>query len=96
MTVDLTLRELAGLIVAAAALLGALAYLGKRVRALVHLLDAILKVVESSGEVVERELERNHGSSMKDDVTAIAYRVGDLWDRVEALEKKQARHRDTH
>lgn len=88
--------ELAGWIVGAvvslAALVAAAGYLISRVRDWVHILDRILSLVETSTEVVERELEINTGGSIKDDVSAIAHTVGNLWRRVEDMEANLTAH----
>lgn len=88
----MTPQEIAAWVVSAAAGLAALGYLGKRVRDGVHLLDRIEGLVRSSNAVVERELEANHGSSIKDDISGIAYTVGNLWARLEQLERDLHAH----
>lgn len=76
---------LAASIVGGAGLIGACAYLWRVGRNLARVLNTILTIVR-------RELEGNHGSSMKDDMTGVAYTVGMLWRRVEDLERHQRRH----
>lgn len=72
-------------VVGLASVIAAAGYLVKKVRAGVHILDRIERLVG-------RELEANHGSSMKDDITGIAFTVGNLWRRLEAVERDLADH----
>lgn len=95
----MTPEVVAGWILAAAALLGALAYIGGKLRRGVHLLDALERLVQDNTEVttathqvVDRELEQNHGSSMKDDLTGVVYTVGNLWGEVEQLRREFDEH----
>jgi hypothetical protein len=59
-------------VVAAAGLVGALAYLGKRV------FQPTIRRVRAIAHVIDRELDYNHGGSIKDDVHGIAVTVGQL------------------
>lgn len=82
-------HQLAGWIVGAvvglAALVGGIRYLLRQARAGVHVLDRI-------EALLSKELEANHGSSMKDDITGIAFTVGNLWRRLEAVERDLSDH----
>lgn len=74
-----------GVVVGLAGLIAAAGYLVRKARAGVHVLDRI-------ETLLGRELEANHGSSMKDDITGIAFTVGNLWRRLEAVEKDLSDH----
>lgn len=73
MTLDGT-SETAAIIVAIAAALAGVAYIYKAVRWVVHLGD---KLLDTAG-TVDRELTKNHGSSIKDRVTALGDNVSSL------------------
>lgn len=99
MTVTISLAQVAGAVMFLAALLTALGYLGRKVRALVHIADAIQAHARTAavragetGDLVSRELEHNHGGSMKDDVSAIAHVVGNLWRQVEDIDNRLTEH----
>lgn len=93
--------QVVGFILATTAVLGAAGYLAKKIRTAVHALDAIERVVkgaadraDDTGAIVERELAPNHGGSMKDDVSSIAYVVGNLWRQVEDIDNRLTDHLD--
>jgi hypothetical protein len=106
-------EQLAGWLVLFVAVLGALGYIARKVRAAVRVFDALEVLVQRVGDradlaadrahvaaeaadvtsvIVARELEGNHGSSMKDDVTAIAHVVGGLWGRIDDIDERLTRH----
>lgn len=58
-------------VVAAAAVAAALVYFARLTRKAVHKLDAI-------DELTSRELNHNHGGSMKDDMHGLAVTIGQL------------------
>lgn len=75
----------AQLYITAAAVLAALVYLGKK-------LLVIVQAVLAIHAIVQRELEHNHGSSIKDDIYGMARSFGEtqrlLDDVVEALRRQ--------
>lgn len=73
------------LLAGAAAGLAGLLYLLGRARRAARVLDAIQALVE-------RELEHNHGGSIKDDVHGTAVAVGVLQRRVSDLEREYRAH----
>lgn len=102
LAVTISLGEVAAGLVFLAALLAALGYLGRKVRDLVHVVDAVQTHAKTaavrageSGDIIVRELERNHGGSMKDDVSAIAYTVGNLWRRIDEIDDRLTHHLTT-
>lgn len=68
---NLTAEEAAAGVVLLAGVLGALGYIGKRIRRVVHIVDRIEAMVEPTHQVVAHELTHNSGSSMKDAVTSL-------------------------
>lgn len=66
-----TLSDTAVWVAAIAAGTAGLVYLARVARNVVQAIAAIL-------HIVERELEHNHGSSMKDDMTGMAIAIGKL------------------
>jgi hypothetical protein len=99
--ITVSLGEIAAGLVFLAALLTALGYLGRKVRALVHVVDAVQAHARTAaqragetGDLVARELEHNHGGSMKDDLTAVAYTVGNLWRRIDDIDDRLTAHLD--
>lgn len=73
---------------AAAAAVAGLAYLIRLGLKAARALDAIQTVVE-------RELEHNHGSSMKDDVHGMARAIGKLQRQVDDLDADYQNHKRT-
>lgn len=67
-------------IVLAAAALGAVIYLGQKA---LRLAQAVLAIQN----IVQRELEHNHGSSMKDDVYGMAIALGRAARRLDEFEE---------
>jgi hypothetical protein len=63
---------------AAAAGVAGCIYLAKKVRDLVRGVLYIVHAIEVIRHLVQRELEHNHGSSMKDDMHGIAVALGKL------------------
>lgn len=70
-TISIGADQTVGWVLASAALIAALIYLIRGAR-------KVLRIVRAIQNVVEGELEHNHGSSMKDDVHGIAVTVGNL------------------
>lgn len=71
-------------IITAAAVLAALGYIGNK--ALV-----IARAVLAVREIVQRELEHNHGSSMKDDIYGMARSLGEVQRRLDDYEDAMRR-----
>jgi hypothetical protein len=63
---------------AAAAGVAGVLYLAKKVRDLVRGALYVLRSIEAIKHLVQRELDHNHGSSMKDDVHGMAVAIGQL------------------
>lgn len=80
-----TAAGLVGIIVATAALLGAIGYLVNRVR-------RAWKVVVAVINVINRELHHNGGSSMKDDVTNLTRAVNLVARQVDDLDSRFSDH----
>lgn len=72
-----------------AAALGALGYLIRKLRRAVRVLDAI-------DHLVDHELTHNGGTSIKDDITAIAQAVGGLQADLRDLEAEVRSHHPLH
>lgn len=70
-----TIEEPAAVIVAVAAGLAALGYLGRWVRNLVHSIDNLDALMRPTARTVKKELTTNHGSSMKDTVDVLVERA---------------------
>jgi hypothetical protein len=85
------LHTLPGVIIAAAAVLVALGVIGKYLRQWFRWFVRLGNMVRAMDEIISRELEHNHGSSMKDDVHGIAVAVGVLQRRFGELARKQQR-----
>jgi hypothetical protein len=83
------LHTLPGAIIAAAACLVALGVIGKYLRQWFRWFVQLGKVVRAMDEIISRELEHNHGSSIKDDITGIAVAVGLLQRAAAELARKQ-------
>lgn len=66
---------LAGGVLAVTAGAGVLA---RKVWRIARALDRLLDLARESNDIVSRELEHNHGSSIKDDVHGLALAVGEL------------------
>lgn len=75
----------AGIVSSIASGLAGLVYIIGRARKAARVLDAIQ-------HIVERELEHNHGSSMKDDMHGVAVSVGKLQRRQDDLERRFDQH----
>lgn len=80
----MTAGESLALVAGVAAAVAAVSYLVGRARRAARVLDAIQAIVE-------RELEHNHGSSMKDDVHGLAIALGHLARRVDDIESTYRR-----
>lgn len=80
-----TAIEAAGAVITFVALCGALTWLVGRIKRVVRIFSAVLVIVE-------RELEHNHGSSIKDDVHGIAISVGHLQRQVEDVDDRLTHH----
>lgn len=65
-------------IAAIAAGVAALGYLAKKTRDAARAGVRMLRAVIAIQRLVERELEHNHGSSMKDDIHGMAVAIGQL------------------
>lgn len=96
---DALVEDPVGWTVALAALLAAVAYLGKVTRASVRWFRAVGRTVNVIEGVVQRELDHNHGSSIKDDVYGIARAVGvlgrtvdDLTDQITDVDNRLTSH----
>lgn len=76
MTVVPLAAQIVGLIVGAAALFGALAYLIRLGRRAVRFVGKGVDLLRALHSVVNHELTPNHGTSIKDDVYGIAVAVG--------------------
>lgn len=61
-----------------AAVVAGVLYLGAKLRRGVHIFDVLLQLVRDVDHRTSRELDHNHGGSMKDDVTGMAVSVGKL------------------
>lgn len=68
-------EEPAAIVVAVAAGLAALGYLGRWVRNLVHSIDRLDSLMRPTARTVKKELTTNHGSSMKDTVDDLQRRA---------------------
>ncbi len=79
----LTLGQYASILPATVAVLVALGYLVKLARSAARRLDAI-------DRLTSRELEHNHGTSMKDDVHGIAVALGKVQHQVDDLDAQLA------
>lgn len=104
--ITLTAESVAAFVVLFASFLAALGYLGTKVRKAVHILDAVERVVQqaadnadeaatqagASQQIIARELTENTGGSIKDDVSAIAYVVGNLWRKVDEVDERLNDH----
>lgn len=84
-TVTLGTDDVTGWIIAAAVLVGSVAVLVRPIRKIHVTLRNLLRIAEgtqeqvsTTEEKVSRELEHNHGSSMKDDLHGVAVAVGTL------------------
>lgn len=76
-------QEVAAVLVAIAALLGALGYIARWVRNLVHGFDRLAQLGERTAATVHKELTANSGSSMKDQVGRLPGDVARLGRQVE-------------
>jgi hypothetical protein len=83
-------QEVAAVIVAIAALLGALGYIARWVRNLVHGFDRLAQLGEKTAATVDRELTKNSGSSIKDQVGRLPGDVARLDRKVERGGEKLA------
>lgn len=61
-----------------AACTAALVYFGHLIRKAVHKLDRVDAAVDQIDELTQRELQHNHGGSMKDDAHGMAVSLGIL------------------
>ena len=90
--------DLAAYTVTAGAVLSAVGYIITKVRKAARSLDAIedlVNLLPDMQAIVARELEHNHGSSMKDDMHGVAVSVGKLQRRQDDLERRFERHLTT-
>lgn len=85
------LPDLTAAIIGSAATLAALVIIGRAIRSAGRWLAHMTRMVRAIEHVVQRELDHNHGSSLKDDVTGIALAVGKLGRQVDDL---AVEHRD--
>lgn len=83
------LGQVPSAIILAAAVLAALAMIGRSLRSGLAWCRKVARQLQAMGDIVERELEHNHGSSMKDDVHGIAVAVGLLQRRYGEQARKQ-------
>lgn len=91
------LGDLPSLIILSAAVLAALAVIGRALRSGLAWCRMVARQLRAVGDIVERELEHNHGSSIKDDVHGIAVAVGLLQRRAAELARKQKQqHGELH
>lgn len=82
----------AGIWVAAiAAGVAGLVYLARLVRNVVHASRNMVRAIGAIQHLVERELDHNHGSSMKDDLTGMAIAIGKL-QRDRESDRRRLRH----
>lgn len=85
-------HEVAALTGAIAAALAGLLYIARKVRRLVHFLDRIEAATSESGRIIDRELTRNSGSSMKDQVEKNSRNLATLSGLVSAVVIEVAEH----
>lgn len=65
-----------------------LGIIANRARKAVHVFDVLLGLVKDVDHRTARELEHNHGGSMKDDMTGLAVSMGDLQRRQDESEAR--------
>lgn len=80
-----TVEEPAAIVVAVAAGLAALGYLGRWVRNLVHSIDKLDAVMRPAAATVRKELTHNSGSSLKDTVDVLVTRAQTNATNIDAL-----------
>lgn len=91
------LGDLPSLIILSAAVLAALAVIGRALRSGLAWCRMVARQLRAIDAIVQRELEHNHGSSIKDDVHGIAVAVGLLQRRAAEMARKQKQqHGELH
>jgi hypothetical protein len=93
MWVELVGPESVAVVGGAVVVLSGVGYLFRKIRAL-------FRFIERIHEVTTKELEPNHGGSMKDDMHGLAVSLGKLQRRVDTIESRynldHPRKRDRH
>jgi hypothetical protein len=93
MLLSLDPPQLVALVAGSVVVLSGVGYLFGRLR-------AVFRFVETIHHITTKELEANHGGSMKDDLSGVAVAVGKLQRRVDTIEKRynldHPRKRDLH
>lgn len=87
-TVHVTVEQIVGAIVGAAAFIGAVGYLWRKGKRLVRLIVAIHALLEQAATVVGHELTHNSGSSMKDDVAGLAVAMGAVSRQIDNIDDR--------